>query len=84
MKDISSIFRGNQRNTYVWRMYRIQERLSSEDARLKSIDRSLNLLTNYLQFKRLIGTLRSKRRRLLGRVDRKERKKRTTANIYDS
>lgn len=57
----------NQRNTYVWRMYRIQERLSSEDARLKSIDRSLNLLTNYQQFKRL----------------KKKQKKRTTENIYD-
>ena len=50
MKEICS---GNQRNTHVWRMYRIQERLSWEDARLKSIDRSLNLLTNYQQFKRL-------------------------------
>lgn len=67
MKEISSIFRENQRNTYVWRMYRIQERLSSEDARLKSIDRSLNLLTNYQQFKRL----------------KKKQKKRTTENIYD-
>ena len=54
MKEISSICGGNQRNTYVWRMYRIQERLSWEDARLKSIDRSLNILTNYQQFKRLI------------------------------
>ena len=53
MKEISSICSGNQRNTHVWRMYRIQERLSWEDARLKSIDRSLNLLTNYQQFKRL-------------------------------
>lgn len=34
-------------------MYRIQERLSWENGRLKSIDRTLNLLTNYQQFKRL-------------------------------
>ena len=54
MKEISSIWSGNQRNTYVWRMYRIQERLSWEDTRLKSIDRPLNILTNYQQFKRLI------------------------------